>query len=91
MLNDKFIKQLKSKGKIYKVADRDGLYVHVAISGTVTFRYDYRINRRRETLVIGKYGRGGIPILRETGSHPVSINLSVSITHCDARDFIRNV
>ena len=60
MLTEKFLKQLKSKEKTYKVADRDGLYVHVAISGTVTFRYDYRINGRRETLVIGKYGRGGV-------------------------------
>ncbi len=63
MLTDKFLKQLKSKSKTYKVADRDGLYVHVAISGTVTFRYDYRMNGRRETLVIGKYGRGGISLL----------------------------
>lgn len=63
MLTEKFLKQLKSKEKTYKVADRDGLYVHVAISGTVTFRYDYRINGQRETLVIGKYGRGGVSLL----------------------------
>ena len=35
--------------KTYKVADHDGMYVHVSVSGTVTFRYDYRLNGRRET------------------------------------------
>ena len=30
------------------------MYVHVAKSGTVAFRYDYRLKERRETLVIGK-------------------------------------
>lgn len=32
------------------------------LSGTVSFRYDYRINGRRETLVIGQYGRDGISL-----------------------------
>ncbi len=41
---------------------RDGLYVAVLTSGTVSFRYDYRINGRRETLVIGQYGRDGISL-----------------------------
>lgn len=47
---------------MYKVSDRDGLYVAVLISGTISFRYDYRINGRRETLVIGQYGRDGITL-----------------------------
>lgn len=44
MLTDIAIKSLKSKDKPYKVADRDGLYVSVAPTGTKTFRYDYRVN-----------------------------------------------
>lgn len=60
MLTDTKIKSLKPKDKVYKVADRDGLYVSVSVAGTVTFRYDYRINGRRETLTIGKYGADGI-------------------------------
>ena len=47
---------------MYKVSDRDGLYVAVLISGTISFRYDYRINGRRETLVIGQYGSDGITL-----------------------------
>ena len=40
MLTDVALKNLKSKEKPYKVADRDGMYVVVAPSGTVTFRLD---------------------------------------------------
>lgn len=60
MLTDSKIKSLKPKDKLYKVADRDGLYVSVTPFGTITFRYDYRFNGRRETLTIGKYGADGI-------------------------------
>lgn len=60
MLTDTKIKSLKPKDKVYKVTDRDGLYVSVSTAGTITFRYDYRINGRRETLTIGKYGADGI-------------------------------
>ena len=60
MLTDTKIKSLKPKDKVYKVADRDGLYVSVSTAGTITFRYDYRINGRRETITIGKYGADGI-------------------------------
>ncbi|WP_275157590.1 tyrosine-type recombinase/integrase [Citrobacter koseri] len=62
MLTDTKIKNLKPKDKIYKVSDRDGLYVAVLVSGSVSFRYDYKINGRRETLVIGQYGRDGISL-----------------------------
>ncbi|HWV51738.1 tyrosine-type recombinase/integrase [Pseudorhodoplanes sp.] len=62
MLTDAALKSLKSKGKQYKVSDRDGMYAVVSPAGAVTFRYDYRLNGRRETLTIGRYGRGGITL-----------------------------
>lgn len=62
MLTDMAIKSLKPKEKIYKVADRDGMYVSVAVTGHITFRYDYRLNGRRETLTIGSYGNDGISL-----------------------------
>jgi len=62
VLTDTKLKNLKPQDKLYKVSDRDGLYVAVLTSGTVSFRYDYRINGRRETLVIGLYGRDGISL-----------------------------
>ncbi|HBB6759224.1 TPA: tyrosine-type recombinase/integrase [Citrobacter amalonaticus] len=62
MLTDTKLKNLKPQDKLYKVSDRDGLYVAVLTTGSVSFRYDYRINGRRETLVIGQYGRDGISL-----------------------------
>lgn len=64
MLTDTALKNLKPKDAPYKVTDRDCMYVTVSTAGTVTFRYDYRINSRRETLTIGRYGPGGLSLAR---------------------------
>ena len=56
MLNDTKIKALKPQEKQYRVTDRDGLYLVVLPTGTKTFRYDYKINGRRETYTLGVYG-----------------------------------
>ena len=64
MLTDTALKNLKPKNAQYKVADRDGMYVTVSPVGTVTFRYDYRLNGRRETLTIGRYGPDGLSLAR---------------------------
>jgi len=62
MLTDTAIKRLKPKDKSYKIADRDGMYVTIIPSGAITFRYDYRLNGRRETLTIGRYGPDGVSL-----------------------------
>lgn len=62
MLTDTALRNLKPKSKIYKAFDRDGMCVTVSPAGTVTFRYDYRLNGRRETLTIGRYGPAGISL-----------------------------
>lgn len=64
MLTDASIKALKAKEKPYKVTDRDGMYVLVSPTGSMSFRYDYRINGRRETVVLGRYGRAGLSLAR---------------------------
>lgn len=64
VLTDAAIKRLKPKGKDYKVSDRDGMYVVVKLSGLIVFRYDYRLNGRRETLTIGRYGADGVSLAR---------------------------
>jgi hypothetical protein len=38
------------------------MYVTVSTRGTITFRYDYRLNGRRETVTIGRYGPDGISL-----------------------------
>jgi len=64
MLTDTALKNLKPRAALYKVTDRDGMYVTVSPAGTVTFRYDYRLNGRRETLTIGRYGSDGLSLAR---------------------------
>ncbi|MCK1323601.1 tyrosine-type recombinase/integrase [Bradyrhizobium sp. 156] len=64
MLTDTAIKALKSQKKLYKVSDRDGMYVVVQPSGAIVFRYDYRLNGRRETLTLGRYGPNGLSLAR---------------------------
>lgn len=59
MLNDTKLKNLKRAAKAYKVPDRDGMYATVLPSGTISFRYNCRVNGRSETLVLGRYGAGG--------------------------------
>lgn len=55
MLTDTRIRLLKPEDKLRKYPDRDGLYVAVLPSGVVSFRYNYRVNGRQETLTIGRY------------------------------------
>ena len=64
MLSDGTLRSLKPEATVYKVADRDGMYVTVSPRGTIAFRLDYRLNGRRETLTVGRYGaKDGISLL----------------------------
>lgn len=62
MLTDTKLRNLKPKEKPYKVQDRDGLHVVVSTAGGVSFRYNYRIHGRQETVTFGRYGAGGITL-----------------------------
>lgn len=64
MLTDVALKNLRPKAKPYKVTDRDGMYAHVSPSGAISFRYDYRLHGRRETVSFGRYGAAGISLAR---------------------------
>ena len=62
MLTDTKLRNLKPQDKLYKVNDRDGLYVAVTPAGAISFRYNYSINGRQETITFGRYGVGGITL-----------------------------
>ncbi|MBL1381475.1 tyrosine-type recombinase/integrase [Proteus mirabilis] len=62
MLTDTKLRSLKPQDNLYKVSDRDGLYVAVTKSGVISFRYDYRFNGRRETVTFGRYSADGITL-----------------------------
>ena len=65
MLTEAKLRTLKPEDKLVKITDRDGLYIAVAPSGLITFRYNYRINGRQETLTLGRYG------YPDVGAHPI--------------------
>jgi len=55
VLTDANLKALKAAHQPYKVTDGDGMYVLVSTTGAKSFRLDYRLAGRRETLTIGHY------------------------------------
>jgi integrase len=59
MLTDTAVRKAKKKGKRYKLADREGLYLAVMPTGKKVFRYEYRFHGRRETLTLGSYSDTG--------------------------------
>ncbi|MES2260078.1 MAG: tyrosine-type recombinase/integrase [Pseudomonadota bacterium] len=67
MLTDTKLRNLKPRDKTYKLPDRDGLYVAVLPSGNISYRYNYRINGRQETIVLGRYGVGGMSLQEARG------------------------
>ncbi|TDY97427.1 UNVERIFIED_ORG: site-specific recombinase XerD [Herbaspirillum seropedicae] len=62
MLTDTKLRNLRPSEKLYKVNDRDGLYVAVTPAGSISFRYNYSIHGRQETVTFGRYGVGGITL-----------------------------
>ena len=62
MLTDTKLRNLKPQDKLYKVNDRDGLYVAITPAGSISFRYNYSVNGRQETITFGRYGAGGITL-----------------------------
>ncbi len=68
MLTDIGLQKLKPEERLYKRGDRDGMYVAVLPSGTLSFRYNYRLNGRGKTLVIGRYETARLPEERPVSS-----------------------
>jgi integrase len=55
MLTDTKARQAKAHDKPYKLADQGGLYLYVSVTGSKSWRYDYRLRGKRETLTLGRY------------------------------------
>ena len=55
-LTEAKLRELQPSERVYKVSDGgNGLYVVISPSGSRSFRYDYRLSGRRETLTIGRH------------------------------------
>lgn len=79
MLTDTHLKGLKPRDKLYKVADALGLYVTITPTGVKSFRYDYRLDGRRETLVVGRY-EDGTPSRRADDIEALDFGATMSLT-----------
>lgn len=55
MLTDTQVRQARRRNKGYKLADNCGLYLYVSTSGGKSWRYDYRLSSRRQTVSLGAY------------------------------------
>lgn len=82
MLTDMALRALKPKGKMYKVSDRQGLYAAVTRTGLISFRFDYKVNGRRETLVIGRYDPN---IGAKSTRDPSDLDYGLSLSLAEAR------
>lgn len=71
MLTDKAAKAAKAKPKPYKLYDRDALYLFVTApsamhpEGFKSWRYEYRLHGKRETLTYGRYPDLSLADVRE--------------------------
>lgn len=64
----------KARSAPYKLADQGGLYLYVSPFGAKSWRYDYRLNGKRETLTIGKYPN--VSLVEARGMHAKALGLS---------------
>jgi integrase len=84
-LTDTKLKSLKARDKAYKLADRDGMYVVVSPKGSVTFRYDYRLAGRRETITLGQYDEYQASLPKR---NPEDVKYGDPLSLADARDLL---
>ena len=54
-LNDIQLRSLKSKDKLYRIADSNGLAIEIAISGSKIWRYRYRFHNKPTMITLGHY------------------------------------
>ena len=102
MLTNTKIKNLKSKDKLYRVADSNGLAIEVSTKGEKKWRFRYRFNKKASMVSLGKYPvvllaqartlRDEYQLLLSQGINPSSYNKKVktdqqkNITFKDAFD-----
>ena len=75
-LTEAKLRELLPGERAYKVSDGgNGLYVVVSPSGSKSFRYDYRLSGRRETLTIGRHE----PVARHAQRSHLAYGMDVTL------------
>jgi len=58
-------KNAKPAGRNYKLTDSRGLYLHVTVAGTKSWRFKYHYGRKEKMLTFGRYPDVGLVAARE--------------------------
>ncbi len=75
-LTEAKLRELQPGERAYKVSDGgNGLYVVVSPSGSRSFRYDYRLSGRHETLTIGRHE----PVARHAQRSHLAFGMNVTL------------
>jgi integrase len=75
-LTEAKLRELQPGDRAYKVSDGgNGLYVVVSPGGSRSFRYDYRLSGRRETLTIGRHQ----PVARHVQRSHLAYGMDVTL------------
>lgn len=64
-LSDTAVRNAKIRDKAYKLADGQGMYLLVTVTGGKLWRWDYRHQGRRKTLALGVYPAIGLAAARD--------------------------
>ena len=64
-LTDKTIKKLEAQEKGYKTTDGGGLYVYTTTAGKKSWRYDFKLKGKYQTVVLGTYPDLGLLAARK--------------------------
>lgn len=55
----------RQPGKPYKLANREGMYLCVVVSGAKSWHFDYRLAGKRETLTVRRYPEKSLAQVRD--------------------------
>lgn len=64
-LTDTKVKALKADLKPRKVNDGGGLYIYISKAGQKTWRYDFKLNDKRATIILGEYPETSLSVARD--------------------------
>ena len=73
---DTKLRALKPSGKIQKLSDCDGLYIHVSPAGGKLWRLFYRFDGNQKTLALGKYPEVSLAEARKRRDEARALNES---------------
>ncbi|MGF6598910.1 hypothetical protein P3T23_003627 [Paraburkholderia sp. GAS448] len=74
----------KPQAKPYKLTDRDSMYLYVSITGTKTWKFDYRLDDKACTYTLGRFPDLSLHDARELrGNAAKLVGAGIRVARCD--------